>query len=509
MLAAIGHSFRLLRTARVLARHDALFFLEDAGIAPMAVGLLKRVSGVRAEGRPGERLARALMALGPSFIKLGQSLAVRSDLIGDSVAADLSTLQAHMPPFPATEAIATIERALGGPLDSFFTDFEEMPVAAASIAQVHFAHTVEGEAVAVKVLRPGIEAAFAHDLKFLLWIARMLELFAPAARRLRPVAVVEAFRGWADDELDLRMEAAAASELAENFAGDSGFHVPKVDWARSARRVLTMERVEGVPIADIEQLAEAGLDSKAVLEQAAAVFFRQVFEHGFFHADMHPGNMFIGQDGTLLPVDFGIMGRLDRRTRHYLADMLLGFLTGDYRRVADVHFDAGYVPREQSRAAFTQACRAIGEPIIGRPTTEISLARLLAQLFEVTERFRMETQPQLLLLQKTMLVAEGVGRRLDPDTNMWVVTQPLIEAWMVENRGPQAQLRDAAERMAETARRMPEIVDGLAAMAGADGLRLHPDTVAAMKAPAKGTARLAWPWLVAAVLGGVVIGLLI
>ena len=509
MFATLRHIFRLLRTARVLARHDALFFLEEAGIAPLPVRLLKWVSGVRAYGRPGERLARALMALGPSFIKFGQSLAVRSDLIGDSVAADLSALQARIPAFPAAAAIATVERELDGPLDSFFEEFEETPVAAASIAQVHFARTTDGEAVAVKVLRPDIEAAFAHDLTFLLWIARTLELFVPASRRLRPVAVVEAFRGWVDDELDLRMEAAAASELAENFADDSGFHVPRVDWARSARRVLTLERVEGVPIDDTTRLAEAGLDGRAILERSAEAFFRQVFEHGFFHADMHPGNMFVAADGTLLPVDFGIMGRLDRPTRHYLADMLVGFLTGDYRRVADVHFDAGYVPRHQSRAAFTQACRAIGEPIIGRPMNEISLARLLAQLFEVTDRFQMETQPQLLLLQKTMLVAEGVGRRLDPDSNIWVVTQPLIESWMIANRGPQAQLRDAAERMAETVRNLPQLADGLSAMAGADGLRLHPDTVAAMRAPGKGPVRLAWPWLIAAALGGILLGMLI
>jgi ubiquinone biosynthesis protein len=508
MFETVKHLFRLLRTARTLARHDALFFLEDAGVAPVAVRLLKSISSVRSAGRPGERLARALMALGPSFIKLGQSLAVRSDLIGDSVAADLSALQARMPPFPGATAIATVEHELGGPLDTYFEEFDATPVAAASIAQVHFARTTEGEAVAVKVLRPGIEADFRRDVAFLLWIARAVEAFAPASRRLRPVAAVEAFRGWVADELDLRMEAAAASEFAEIFANDPEFHVPNVDWARTARRVLTLERVEGIPIDDIEQLAAAGLDGTVVLERSAGIFFRQVFEHGFFHADMHPGNMFVGADGTLLPVDFGIMGRLDRRTRHYLADMLVGFLTGDYRRVADVHFDAGYVPRHQSRAAFMQACRAIGEPIIGRPMNEISLARLLAQLFEVTERFEMEAQPQLLLLQKTMLVAEGVGRRLDPDSNMWVVTRPLVEAWMIENRGPQAQFRDAAERMAETVRRIPELADGLSAMATADGLRLHPDTVAAMKAPASGGSRFRWPWLLAAALGGLLIGLL-
>ena len=509
MLATPRHIVRLWRAARTLARHDALFFLAEAGRLPLPVRLLQRTVRVRADGRPGERLAKALIALGPSFIKFGQSLAVRSDLIGDAVATDLSALQARMPAFSAESAIATVERELDGPLDAFFAEFERTPVAAASIAQVHLARTTEGDAVAVKVLRPNIEGEFERDLAFLDWIARTVELFVPAARRLRPVAVVEAFRGWVADELDLRMEAAAASELAGNFTDDTGFRVPRVDWARSARRVLTLERVDGIPIDDAAGLATAGLDGAVILERAAGVFFRQVFEHGFFHADMHPGNMFVATDGTLQPVDFGIMGRLDRPTRYYLADMLLGFLTGDYRRVAEVHFAAGYVPRDQSRAAFTQACRAIGEPIIGRPMHEISLARLLAQLFEVTERFRMETQPQLLLLQKTMLVAEGVGRRIDPDSNMWLLTQPLIETWMAENRGPQAQLRDAAERMAETVRRLPDLADGLAAMAGRDGLRLHPDTVAAITAPRRAAGRTRWAWLIAAALGGLLLGLLI
>jgi ubiquinone biosynthesis protein len=275
--------------------------------------------------------------------------------------------------------------------------------------------------------------------------------------------------------------------------------------------VLTLERVDGIPINEVERLAAAGVDPKEVLARSARAFFRQVFEHGFFHADMHPGNMFVGADGTLLPVDFGIMGRLDRKTRHYLADMLFGFLNGDYAQVADVHFAAGYVPRDQSREAFMQACRAIGEPIKDLPLHEISVARLLAQLFEVTERFAMETQPQLLLLQKTMLVAEGVGRRLDPDTNMWVVAQPLIEAWMVENRGPQARLRQMAEDVALAVGSLPELARVASRVSLAiteDGLRLHPDSVRALRRQ-NGGGGAGWLLLLAGIGVGVILGLLL
>jgi ubiquinone biosynthesis protein len=311
------------------------------------------------------------------------------------------------------------------------------------------------------------------------------------------------------DELDLRMEAAAASELADAMAVDPNFRVPRVDWQRTSRRVLTLERVAGIPINEVARIKEAGLDPKEVLAHSARAFFHQVFEHGFFHADMHPGNMFVGMDGTLLPVDFGIMGRLDRKTRFYLADMLFGFLNGDYGQVADVHLAAGYVPRDQSREAFMQACRAIGEPIKDLPLHDISVARLLAQLFEVTERFEMETQPQLLLLQKTMLVAEGVGRGLDPDTNMWVVAHPLIERWMIENRGPHARLRQMAEDAADFAASLPELARAARRASQAvteDGLRLHPETVQALKRRQGGAGR--WALAAAALAAGIAIGLL-
>ena len=511
MISTLHNLSRLVGIARTLARHDALGPLEQAGAPPLLFWLLRRSVRVRSTGRLGERLAAAMIELGPSFIKFGQSLAVRSDLVGEDVATDLSALHARMPPFSSDQAVATVESELGAGLGDLFSDFDRTPVAAASIAQVHFAVTAEGEEVAVKVLRPGIEEQFASDIELFRWLARLVEWLAPSLRRLRPVDVVSAFADWVTDELDLRMEAAAASELADNMSEDFYFKVPRVDWRRTSRRVLTLERINGISIDNVDGIVAEGLDPKEILDHSARAFFLQVFEHGFFHADMHPGNMFVGKDGTLLPVDFGIMGRLDRNTRYYLADMLFGFLNGDYGQVADVHFAAGYIPRDQPRESFMQACRAIGEPIKDLPLNEISVARLLAQLFEVTERFEMETQPQLLLLQKTMLVAEGVGRKLDPDSNMWVVAHPLIEAWMIENRGPQARLRHFAEDAGQLAGTLPALAR-LARRASRslteEGLRLHPDTIRDMKAREGGGTRR---WLVPAamLLAGLVAGLLL
>ncbi len=484
MLKAIANLFRLFLIARTLARHDALFPLEKLGVAPAVMTLVRLISRRRAPGRPGERLAAACEALGPTFIKLGQALSVRSDLVGEEVASDLSSLQDKLPPFPSDQAIKIVEAELGRTIDELFNHFESEPIAAASIAQVHFATTTDGEEVAVKVLRPDVEAIFASDLGLMYWVARMVERARPDLRRLKPVEVVATFEETIWLEMDLRMEAAAAVELAENFAGDRDFHVPKVNWQRTGRRVLTTERINGISIDEVDALVDAGLDPRDIIEKSAQVFFYQVFRDGFFHADMHPGNMFIGRDGALMPVDFGIMGRLDRKTRNYLADMLLAFLQRDYRRVADVHFQAGYVPAHKSRDAFTQACRSIGEPILDLPLDQISLARLLAQLFQVTEQFEMETQPQLLLLQKTMLVAEGVSRKLDTAVNMWILAQPLIEEWMWENRGPQARIRDAAETAMTQLERLPVLLDRIdlaGKMIEEGGIRLHPETEAALR----------------------------
>jgi len=483
LLRAGRNLARLVQIGFILARHDALFMLDRVAVLlPLlaVLRLLRSRDPTLAAARPGQRLAAALHALGPSFIKLGQLLSTRADLLGEQFAADMSQLQDRLPPFPGAIARRVIETEFAQPLGALFTSFDDEPVAAASIAQVHFAVTTSGEDVAVKILRPGIAAAFARDVDLFLWLAVLVERTQPGLRRLKPVEVVRTLAETVRIEMDLRLEAAAASELAENFAGDPAFRVPRIDWQRTSQRVLTLERVIGIRVDDRAALVAAGHDVEAILAKAASAFFNQVFRDGFFHADLHPGNMFVEASGAIAVVDFGIMGRLDRKTRYYLADMLLGFLSGDYRRVAEVHFDAGYVPARQSVDAFTQACRSIGEPIMGRQLQDISLARLLAQLFQVTEQFEMETQPQLLLLQKTMVLAEGVGRHLDPAINMWTLARPLIEEWMRTNRGPEARIVDSIAELAALFDRLPQLVRDIERTAGEvveHGLRLHPETI--------------------------------
>ena len=480
-LRSFRHAARLVGIAVTLARHDALFLVEPlAGARPIfAIARLFRRRGGAA--RKGERLAAAFQEIGPAFIKLGQMLATRADLLGDEVAADLALLQDRLPPFSAAEARKSVEAELGGPLDALFLSFDDVPVAAASIAQVHFAVTSEGREVAVKILRPGIARAFARDLELLMWLGRLIERTQPALRRLKPVEIARTLEKSVEIEIDLRFEAAAASELAENFAGDPGFRVPRVDWRRTGRGVLTTDRVAGIRVDDRAALVAAGHDIDALLKKAAEVFFIQVFRDGFFHADLHPGNMFVEADGAIAVVDFGIMGRLDRDTRFFLADMLVGFLTGDYRRVAEVHFDAGYVPQRRSVDEFAQACRSIGEPILGRLLAEISIARLLAQLFRVTEQFEMETQPQLLLLQKTMVLIEGIGRQLDPDVNIWALARPLIESWMQDNRGPEARLRQRLEKFVEMMDGLPDVLRNVGKLVedwSKEGIVMHAETLA-------------------------------
>ena len=505
MLRGLRNFSRLVRIAVTLARHDALIPVNGFTPPRPALWIAAWLRRRDVKPRPGQRLAAALIELGPSFIKLGQALSIRPDIVGDEVAADLSDLQDRLPPFPAARARATVEAGLGHPIESFFQEFDEEPIAAASIAQVHFAVTTDGADVAVKILRPGIEARLAEDLDLFLWLAERIERHAPHLRRLKPIEVVRTLEETVRTEMDLRLEAAAASELAENFAGDPDFRVPRVDWSRTNRRVLTLERISGIPVDEREALIEAGHDPQEIVGKAARAFFKQVFRDGFFHADLHPGNIFVAPDGVLVAVDFGIMGRLDQRTRFYLADMLLGFLNGDYRTVADVHFHAGYVPATQSVGAFTQAARAIAEPIFERPLNEISLARLLAQLFQVTEQFQMETQPQLLMLQKSMLVCEGVGRRLCPDVNMWTLARPLIEEWMGGNRGVEARARHAAAEALARIEALPAFLANLeksVALLANGGLRLHPDSLGALNRRRGWTA---WPWIALALASAAVI----
>ncbi|HEY3778400.1 MAG TPA: 2-polyprenylphenol 6-hydroxylase [Rhizomicrobium sp.] len=487
MLRSFRDTARLFHAARVLSRHDALIPREFAHRIPPALKIVRAVlgSGRRIDRNvlPGVRLARALESLGPAYIKLGQLLATRPDVIGEETAAALASLQDRLPPFPTEFARAEVETAFGSPLELLFATFEE-PFAAASIAQVHRAAT-SGEpprAVAVKILRPGVEAEFARDLSAFAFAARWAERFFAEARRLRVTAVVDTLAASVAMELDLRMEAAAASELAERTDADEDFRVPTVDWERTGARVLTTEWVAGTPLRSAAELEAAGHDAKRIAVLIVRQFLTQALRDGFFHADMHPGNLFVDADGRLVCVDFGIMGRLEVAMRRFMAETLAGFLARDYRRVADVHYEAGFVPRHHPASLFAQALRAIGEPVFGRPASTVSMARLLQQLFETTRRFDMELQPQLVLLQKTMVVVEGVARGLDPELDIWEAARPVIESWMVGQVGPEARLRDAAEgltALGRLAREFPHLLHNaevVSAMLAEGGLRLHPDT---------------------------------
>lgn len=451
---------RLFQIARILARHDALFVLQ--GIRPV-VWCARLTARCRdrtlQDKRPGERLSLALQQMGPTFIKLGQVLATRSDLIGAELARDLAQLQDRLPPFPFAAAKDIIEQDLGQPLGNLFAYIDETPVAAASIAQVHRATTRDGRKVAVKVTRPDVGAAFRRDLELFHWLAERINNNLPRYRRLKFREVVDVLESTIATEMDLRMEAAAAVELAENFRNDPELYIPAIDWNRTGPRVLTLEWVDGLRIDDRAALEQAGHNVDGILQRAANAFFKQVYRDGYFHADMHPGNLFIIPDGRIAVIDFGIMGRLDRQTRFYLADMLHGFLTGNYRRIAEIHFEAGYVPAHKSVDLFAQACRSIGQPLLNRPLEEISLANLLAQMFAVTEAFEMPTQPQLLMLQKSMVVTEGIGRTLDPHVNMWELSRPLVEAWAIENRGPIGRLRNLAGEIERNLARLPRFLD--------------------------------------------------
>ncbi len=449
----------LIRIARILARNDALFPVEMLNIPSLTL-FVRLVRRRRKNMTPGQRLAKAFQELGPSFIKLGQALSTRSDLVGEQIAADLTMLRDQLPPFSTAKVKEIILAELGEPVEKLFLEFDDKPIAAASIAQVHFALTHSREEVAVKVLRPNIEAEIAKDIALFYWIARMIERRNPSyAKRLRPVEVVRILQETVKVELDLRMEAAAASELRENFRNWKGFYVPKIHWPYISRRVLVIEKVGGVKIDQRDEIIKLGLNPDDILAASSKALFKQVFDDGFFHADLHPGNVFVNHRGEIVPIDFGIMGRIDQQSRQYIADILAGFLTRDYHKVAKAHFDAGYVPEEKSLDNFAMACRAVGEPIMDRPINEISVARLLAQMFQVAEEFEMITQPHLLLLQKTMMMAEGVGRSLNPNVNMWKLAEPLVREWAQKNMGVKAQVKKRLEEAREFLQQLPRLID--------------------------------------------------
>ncbi|WP_185983965.1 2-polyprenylphenol 6-hydroxylase [Aureimonas mangrovi] len=475
MASPISGTLALFRAAFVLAREGVVSALPAEGLPPMG-RLAHRIAGVIARRSAkrrarADRLSVALNRLGPSYVKLGQFLATRPDIVGTTIALELGLLQDNVPPFPKAQAMAAVEASLGRTIDDLFLDFGEI-VGAASIAQVHKARvmTREGQErfVAVKVIRPGVRERFLRELDAFAFIARVMELAVPSSRRLRPVAVVETLAQSTKIEMDLRLEAAAASEMAENVADDPGFRVPGIDWERTGRDVITMEWIDGVKMRDVEGVAAAGHDLPALGVQLIQSFLRHSMRDGFFHADMHPGNLFVAPDGAIVAVDLGIVGRLTADSRRFLAEILYGFIRRDYRRVAEVHFEAGYVPRNQDVLSFAQALRAIGEPIHGQPAETISMGHLLTLLFEVTELFEMRTRPELILLQKTMVVVEGVARSYDPRFNMWSAAEPVVSEYILRELGPAAKLREAREgieAIGRLARRVPDLATGLEILA--------------------------------------------
>jgi ubiquinone biosynthesis protein len=517
VIAAFAHLTRLARAGLVFAR-EGVFGLVDPAPLPTPARLLVRAA--RLIERPAStiaanRLSAALTQLGPTYVKLGQFLATRPDVVGVALARDLESLQDKMAPFRQAEAERKVAEAFGRPVSETFATFGP-PVAAASIAQVHRAEIVTAggrQALAVKVLRPGIEHRCKVDLDAFAFAARHAERLSAEARRLRLIEVIETLRRSVTIEMDMRLEAAALSEMAENTKDDPDFRVPAVDWNRTARDVLTLEWVDGIPLSDRARLEAKGFDLKDLGCAVIQTFLRHALRDGFFHADMHPGNLFVDRDGNLVAVDFGIMGRLGPKERRFLAEILYGFITRDYHRTAEVHFEAGYVPRQHSVESFAQAIRAIGEPIHNRTAEDISMARLLMLLFEVTGLFDMRTRPELILLQKTMVVVEGVARGLDPKLDMWKVADPVVREWIERHLGVGGRLEGVSEGAREVGRflatvpalltrgaALMEQLDGITR----DGLELAPETVAAIGQAQRNRWVAPALWLIAALLGWLV-----
>ncbi|HEY8129631.1 MAG TPA: 2-polyprenylphenol 6-hydroxylase [Hyphomicrobium sp.] len=503
MPGALLNTLRLARAGFVLAQYGVRFVpkgmpvplpLKIARVATLPITALS--APFRRSVPRAIRVATALTKLGPSYVKLGQFLATRADVIGPELSADLRHLQDKAEPFSMAEAREAVERALGGKLEDHFIEFGP-PVAAASIAQVHKAYVLDNgvkKAVAVKILRPNIEKRFNRDLDSYYFAARMIERFYPPVRRLKPVAVVDNLKHTTDLEMDLRLEAAAISEMASNTKGDEGFRVPDIDWKRTAKRVLTIEWIDGTPISHRDKLRAKGFDTDALGLTVLRSFLRHAMRDGFFHADMHQGNLFVDDAGKVVAVDFGIMGRLGLTERRFLAEILHGLITRDYYRAAAIHFEAGYVPPHHSVEEFAQAMRAIGEPIQGRTAEEISMADLLGQLFAYTEVFDMQTRPELILLQKSMVIVEGVARDLDPTLNVWIAAEPVAKEWVESKLSALGRLREAgrgAEAIGDVLMKTPGLLQNIAqAISGFSemsrtGVRLDDQTVENIKSSSK------------------------
>ena len=484
----ITHIWRLLRVALTLARYDVLLPGEYYERYPIWLQSIRTLTiPIMRRRRPrtvGARLAKALEKLGPAYVKVGQFLATRPDMIGVTVAQELGTLKDRLPPFSRTAALDTINAELGG-TESLFGAISEA-MAAASIAQVHQAIIPRQGVVAIKVLRPHIERKLAKEMAALRFAAQAIEFFSPRSRRLEPVQFIDTVWGALERELDLRLEAGAAAEFREVAEKDGYLTVPQIDWQRSAKRVMTLDWIDGTPLTDIAALDRAGADRSALAIAITRGFLAAALDHGFFHADMHEGNLLYGKDGKLWVVDFGIMGRIGHKERRYLAEILYGFLHRDYRRVAEVHQFAGYVPEKFTVDEFAQALRAIGEPIFGKTAEAISMSRLLLQLFDVTHMFGMHLRPELVMLQKTMVQVEGVARSLDPQHDMWAAARPIVERWVKRELGPEGVTRRGIEEAA----------------AGFAAFRRLPQTLAAVEAAARTVSagpprseRLAFQWL--------------
>ncbi|HTI30647.1 MAG TPA: 2-polyprenylphenol 6-hydroxylase [Sphingomonas sp.] len=469
MTSSTTHFWRLLRWGRTLARHGALRGLERDPNTPPRIRQVLRVARFGAFPPKKPQYAEAFQAIGPAAIKLGQTLATRPDIVGEEAAHDLLRLQDRLPPLPFDTICRAIEQGLGKPVHDLFASIDEDPVGAASIAQVHRAVTTEGADVAIKVLRPGIPEIFARDIETYDWAAAQLESAGGEFARLRPRLTIATFRQWTLRELDLRREAASASELADGMTAEPGFRIPTIDWKRTSRSILTLEWIEGIKLSDTAALDAAGLDRKDLARRLVHAFLRQAIADGFFHADMHQGNLMATADGDLVAIDFGIMGRIDKRARQWLAEILFGLITGNYRRVAEIHFEAQYVPSHHNVAEFATALRSVGEPMRGVPVKDMSIGNMLDSLFAITRDFDMVTQPHLLLLQKTMVMVEGVATQLDPEINMWEVAEPLVRNWIRDELGPEAKLADRLVEDVKTLARLPDLVRRIEARYPAPG----------------------------------------
>jgi ubiquinone biosynthesis protein len=460
--------FRLFQIARKLSTSGAVENINQVHEIPTLVNLFfsfisigSNTNRFNDQKTSGERLCIALQGMGTTFIKLGQFLATRPDIIGEEISKDLEKLQDKVPAFDLYDAKKIIKKEIGEKQFNNIIEISE-PIAAASIAQVHIAkikNENQEKQVAVKILRPDIEKLFNEELDALMLFAYIIENTIPKSKRLKLVEVVHLLREITNIEMDLRFEAAAANELYENTKQDHGFNVPKIYWNYTTKKILTLDKVEGISIREHDKLKNLGVDLKKLAENLIQHFLKQAVRDGFFHGDMHQGNLFVDNKGNIIPVDFGIMGRLDKNNRKFLAEILYGFIKRDYVKVAEVHFQAGLVPQDASKEEFAQALRSVGEPIFGQTIKDISGGNLLAQLFEITEKFNMATQPSLLLLQKNMVVVEGVARKLFPETNIWEVSRPVLENWLKNIKSPKSTIDTALNTSAEIIKRIPDFPD--------------------------------------------------